>query len=127
MKKFRLIFFILSSVLFPCVIGAQDYAKVKYGPEDRQFVDIYIAPSNCPTPVYFDAHGNGGNTNMPNSIVDALNANGISIVAWESLTSVGTPEEVQTGWDDTALMFDWVKANADTYNFDTTNLIIGGS
>ncbi|MBX2876875.1 MAG: T9SS type A sorting domain-containing protein [Saprospiraceae bacterium] len=106
---------------------AQDHPQVPYGPEDRQFVDIFIAPSECPTPVYFDAHGNGGNTNIPNSIVDDLKAVGISIVAWESLTSVGTPAEVQIGWDDAELMFAWVKANADTYNFDTTNFIIGGS
>ena len=106
---------------------AQDHAKVSYGPEDRQYLDIYIAPSETPTPVYFDAHGNGGNTNMPSSIVGALQAIGVSIVAWESLTAVGTPNEVETGWADADLMFEWVKENASTYNFDTTKLIIGGS
>ena len=64
---------------------------------------------------------------MPCSIVDDLKAAGISIVAWESLTSVGTPSTVETGWADAELMFAWVKANAETYNFDTTNFIIGGS
>lgn len=106
---------------------AQDYSSVQYGPESRQYLDIYIAPSDCPTPVYFDAHGNGGNTNMPNSIIDSLKSIGVSIVAWESLTSVNTPEQVQTGWDDAELMFEWVKSNANTYNFDTTQFIIGGS
>ena len=120
---------ILFSLFITCFLhtNAQDHPKVSYGPEDRQFVDIYIAPSACPTPVYFDAHGNGGNTNMPQSIIDNLKAEGISIVAWESLTSINTPDQVQTGWDDAALMFEWVKTNADTYNFDTTNFIIGGS
>ena len=121
--------FILAFFTFGVNFGlfSQDYSNVSYGPETRQFLDIYIAPSLCPTPVYFDAHGNGGTTNMPNSIIDSLKNNGISIVAWESLTSVNTPSEVQTGWDDAQLMLDWVKANANTYNFDTTNLIIGGS
>ncbi|MEM1097102.1 MAG: hypothetical protein AAGJ10_21105, partial [Bacteroidota bacterium] len=44
---------------------------VPYGPEPRQFVDIYKAASDCPTPGYFDAHGNGGTTNMPSSIINA--------------------------------------------------------
>ena len=64
---------------------------------------------------------------MPNSIVGDLKAEGVSIVAWESLTSIGTPTEVDTGWTDAELMFAWVKENADTYNFDTTKFIIGGS
>lgn len=106
---------------------AQDFEQVSYGPEDRQYLDIYIAPSECPTPVYFDAHGNGGTTNMPNSIINDLKAEGISVVAWESLTSVNTPDQVETGWSDAELMFEWVIENAETYNFDTTNFIIGGS
>ncbi|MEO0627700.1 MAG: hypothetical protein AAFY91_11980 [Bacteroidota bacterium] len=100
---------------------------VSYGPESRQFVDIYKAESDCPTPVYFDAHANGGNTNMPSAIIEDLNALGISVVAWESLTSVGTPEEVGTGWSDAELMFQWVIDNAETYNFDVSNFVIGGS
>lgn len=110
-----------------CSSYAQDFAGVSYGPEARQFLDIYIAPSATPTPVYFDAHPNGGNTNMPSSIIDDLKAIGVSTVAWESLTSVNTPSEVETGWDDAELMLAWVKENAGTYNFDTTCLIIGGS
>ena len=119
--------FICVFALFIRFSQAQDYDHVQYGPEDRQWLDIYIAPSECPTPVYFDAHGNGGNTNMPNRIVEALKEEGISTIAWESLTSVNTPTEVETGWDDAELMFNWVKENADFYNFDTTNFIIGGS
>ncbi|NQZ43792.1 MAG: hypothetical protein HRT65_05725 [Flavobacteriaceae bacterium] len=100
---------------------------VAYGDDPRQFVDIYKAASACPTPLYFDAHGNGGTTAMPNSIVEELNAAGISVIAWESLTAVNTQEEVETGWNDAELMFAWVMANAQAYNFDTSNIIIGGS
>lgn len=100
---------------------------VKYGDEARQFMDIYKAASNCATPVYFDAHGNGGNTDVPNSLVETLNSNGISIIAWESLTTVSSPTEVETGWSDAELMFQWVIENSGRYNFDTTNFIIGGS
>lgn len=126
MKKFHFLLLALfaSSV---CNAANPDHPHVQYGSDAQQWLDIYIAPSTSPTPVYFDAHGNGGNTNMPNSIVDALKAEGISIIAWESLTAVNTPAQVDTGWTDAELMFAWVKDNAETYNFDTTNLIIGGS
>ena len=100
---------------------------IKYGSEDRQFLDLYKAESDCPTPIYFDAHGNSGDTEIPDSLVDDLNAQGITIIAWESLTSVNTPEEVETGWSDAELMFQWVIDNAETYNLDTSNIIIGGS
>ncbi|MFY0631749.1 MAG: hypothetical protein JXR05_15395 [Flavobacteriaceae bacterium] len=100
---------------------------IKYGSEERQFLDLYKAESNCPTPIYFDAHGNGGNTSIPNSIVEDLNAQGITIIAWESLTSVNTPDEVEMGRNDAELMFQWVIDNAETYNLDTSNIIIGGS
>lgn len=127
MKKPLLIPFLILLYLVQNTVKSQDFSGVPYGPDSTQFVDIYIAPSPCPTPVYFDAHGNGGTTVMPSSITNSLKANGISIVAWESLTSVNTPAQVQTGWNDADLMFAWVKANAATYNFDTTQFIIGGS
>lgn len=124
MKKIRYFLYVL---LIANKVYSQDYSTVSYGPETRQFLDIYIAPSSCPTPVYFDAHGNGGTTDMQRVIIDSLKDNGISIVAWESLTSIFTHSDIETGWDDSQLMFNWVKANATTYNFDTTNFIIGGS
>lgn len=114
-------------VLISSFSHAQDFADVSYGTETRQFVDIYIAPSTCPTPVYFDAHFNGGTTAMPTSITDSLTNNGIAVVSWESLTTINNAADIQTGWNDAELMFNWVKTNANTYNFDTTNFIIGGS
>lgn len=100
---------------------------VKYGSEDRQFLDLYKAESDCPTPIYFDVHGNNGNTSIPDSLVEGLHAQGITIIAWESLTVVSTTEETLTGWSDAELMFQWVIDNAETYNLDTSNIIIGGS
>ena len=100
---------------------------IKYGTETRQFLDLYKAESQCPTPIYFDAHPNGGDTNLPSSIVEDLNNAGISVIAWESLTSVNTPNEVEMGWRDADLMFQWVIDNADEYNLDIENMIIGGS
>ncbi len=126
MKTLRTIFLLLFMVNLSGNAFAQDFAGVKYGTETRQFLDIYKAPSSCPTPVYFHAHGNGGTTAMASSIVNSLKSHGISIVSWESLTSVNTEAQIETGWDDCELMYAWVKANAANYNFDTTKFIIGG-
>lgn len=100
---------------------------IKYGPQDRQFLDLFKARSDCPTPIYFDAHANGQDTSMPSEIVDNLNAVGITVISWESITLINTPEETMTGWNDAELMFQWVIDNAETYNLDTSNIIIGGS
>ena len=100
---------------------------IKYGPEDRQFLDLFKARSDCPTTIYFDAHANGQDTSMPSEIVDKLNAEGITVISWESITLVKTPEDIITGWSDAELMFQWVIDNAETYNIDTSNIIIGGS
>lgn len=99
---------------------------VKYGPEERQFLDIYKAASDCPTPIYFDAHGNGGTTVIPEALIEDLNALGITIIAWESYTTLNAAN-LESGWEDAELMFQWVIDNAETYNLDTSNLIIGGS
>ena len=99
---------------------------IKYGPEDRQFLDLFKARSDCPTPIYFDAHAQGQDTSMPTEIVDNLNSAGITVISWESVGSINTPEEIITGWNDAELMFQWVIDNAETYNIDTSNIIIGG-
>ena len=78
--------------------------------EDRQFLDLYKAESECPTPIYFDAHHGGGNTSIPDSLVNNLNAQGISIISWESLPTISSSEEAQTGWDDAELMFQWIES-----------------
>ena len=123
----QLSIFILPLFIFPTLLFSQDLKGVKYGSEDRQFLDLYIADSECPTPVFFHAHGNGGNTDMPAQIITELREEGISVISWESLTSINTPEDVLLGWEDAELMFSWVIQNANQYNLDTTQFIIGGS
>ena len=100
---------------------------IKYGPEDKKFLDLYKARSECPTPIYFDAHANGQDTSMPSEIVDNLNAADITVISWESITLINTPEETMIGWNDAELMFQWLIDNAKTYNLNRSNIIIGGS
>jgi len=127
MKKLKHTLTIIGLLLVSSFAQAQDFSGVSYGTESRQFLDIYLGNSSCPSPVYFHAHFNGGTTAMPSSITDSLTSNGISVVSWESLTTITTAADIQTGWNDAELMFNWIKSNANTYNFDTTNFVIGGS
>ena len=98
-------------------------AGVKYGSEDRQFLDIYRPASDNSTPIFFNAHANGGTTAVPNSLVQDLNAEGITLISWESHTSINSEETLEDGWADAELMLQWVMDNAETYNLDTANLI----
>ncbi|MEO0508443.1 MAG: hypothetical protein AAF065_01125 [Verrucomicrobiota bacterium] len=105
-----------------------DYPDVSYGPEERQWLNIYTAPSVTPTPVFIYSHSNGATAdNISAAIIDDLKAAGISTVSWESLLNLATPNDVATSWNDAELMLAWVKSNANTYNFDVSKLIVGGS
>ena len=64
---------------------------------------------------------------MPSEIVDNLNAADITVISWESITLINTPEETMIGWNDAELMFQWLIDNAKTYNLNRSNIIIGGS
>ena len=75
------------------------YIYIVSGLNSNVFLDIYIAPSNCPTPVYFNAHPNGGTTSMPTSITDSLISNGISIISWESVPNINNAQDILTGWN----------------------------
>ncbi len=102
-------------------------AKVSYGPEDRQWLNLYLPSGDEPTPVFLYAHHNGSTaddvqSNWANSTVAA----GIAIVSWESIAKVQGMADFQTCAADAKVMFAWVKKNAATYNFDTDKIFIGG-
>ncbi len=123
------LFIILLTLLFPSVnhLSAQDFTMVQYGPGVNQFLDIYLAPSATATPVLVYAHQNGGTTEMPDGIITDLKAAGISTVSWESVQNLSSRADLTTGWADAELVFEWVKDSAAVYNFDTTNIVVGGS
>jgi len=125
--KFLLMLFVLTLSTGTSLLAQPD-TTIFYGPESRQYLDIYMAPSDCPTPVYIWAHGNGQSTqDIDTYIPDTLNAMGISVISWESLTAVFDSADLVTAWDDANVMYAWLKANASAYNIDTSNLILGGS
>jgi acetyl esterase/lipase len=100
-----------------------------YTGNDGQWLNVYQAESNLPTPVYIWAHGNG-HTYMDahekyEPFITSLLENGISVISWESIKQMDESNFMEI-LDDADLMFQWVKDNAPTYNLDITNIIIGG-
>ena len=129
MKKLKFLLMLLVLTLSTGTsLLAQPDTTVFYGSESRQYLDIYLAPSDCPTPVYIWSHGNTQNTlDIPTYIIDTLTALGISVISWESLTVVNGPNQLETAWEDADLMYAWLEENASAFNIDTSNLILGGS
>lgn len=102
------------------------HSHISYGVESRQWLNLYLADSETPTPIYIFAHSNGGTADNVQDFVTDLKGAGVSTISWESVETISTITDTETAWADAALMFDWVKTNAATYNLDTNNIIIGG-
>ncbi len=122
---------LLSILLFVISASAQaqqwDYQYVSYGDEERQWLNIHMVESELPTPVYVFAHSNGSTADgMSQGQLDAIASAGYSTVSWESIATIQGPQDALTAWDDAQLMFDWVRANAATYNLDADQIIVGG-
>jgi hypothetical protein len=107
-----------------------DYIDVKYGTDDpnRQWLNIHLAGTVEPAPVYLFAHGNGSiaTNGMSQGQVDTIASAGYTTVSWESIPKVTNSEELLVTWSDAQLVFDWVRANAATYNLDPDHIVIGG-
>lgn len=102
------------------------HTNISYGPESRQWLNIYQAPSPDPTPIYIWAHANNHTASDTREFVDYLKAEGISTISWESLPRIRDMGAAEIIWSDAEVMFQWVKENAKDYNLDAENIIIGG-
>lgn len=108
-------------------IKTPTHAKVSYGPEDRQWLNLYLPSGDEPAPVFLYAHHNAATADdVKSSWADPTVAAGIAIVSWESIAKVKSPQQGMTCVMDADVMFDWVKDNAATYNLDVDNIFIGG-
>lgn len=108
------------------MISGAIHTNISYGPESRQWLNIYQAPSRVPTPVYIWAHANNHSASDTREFVDYLKAEGISTISWESLPRMRDPGAAEIIWSDAKVMLKWVKENAKDYNLDAGNIIIGG-
>ena len=117
--------------LFPAALFGQEkkptHAHVSYGAEDRQWLNLYLPSGSKPAPVFIYAHHNGSTADdVRSSWADATVAAGTAIVSWESIAKVKGLSDFQTCAADAKVMFEWVKENATTYNFDIDKMFIGG-
>ena len=128
--KFLLTFVCTMSLLSVGLFGqikTPTHAHVSYGPEDRQWLNLYLPSGDEPAPVFLYAHHNATTADdVKSDWADATVAAGIAIVSWESIAQVKGPQDGLTCMADADIMFAWIKDNADTYNLDVNNIIIGG-
>jgi len=107
--------------------------RFAYGSGENQWLNLYQAKSQKPTPVYIWGHPNSDGKvlpsadDIPKNVVEMCKENGISVISWESVPQVKTRDDVITCRADLVKVYEWVVANAKKYNFDVNNLFIGGS
>lgn len=123
--------FVGTLFLFPTLLVAQEktptHAHLSYGPEERQWLNLYLPSGDEPAPVFIYAHHNGATADdVKSSWANPTLAEGTAIVSWESIAKVQGLSDFQVCAADAKVMFAWVKKNAATYNFDIDKIIIGG-
>jgi hypothetical protein len=90
-------------------------------------MNIAVPGTEEPSGIFFWAHANGGTPNsMTQAEADAALDNGYAVVSWGSVGKLQGYEIIQTGWADSQVVFDYVRANAATWNMDPDRIIIGG-
>lgn len=103
------------------------HSHVSYGPEERQWLNLYLPSGSKPALVFIYAHHNGSTADdVKSSWANPTLAEGTAIVSWESIAKVQSPSDFQLCVADARIMFAWVKENAATYNFDIDKVFIGG-
>ena len=104
-----------------------DYTNVAYGPEARQWMNIAVPETSGLAGIFFWAHANGGNPySLTEKEANAMLDNGYAVVSWGSVGQLTSLPEIENGWADAQVVFDYVRANAATWNMDPNNIIIGG-
>ena len=89
--------FACSLSLFSLALFGQDkaptHAHVSYGPEDRQWLNLYLPDGNDPAPVFIYAHHNGSTADdVKKAWANPTLAGGTAIVSWESIAQMKSPE-----------------------------------
>ena len=130
-------FLLIISLFFCLLASAQDkmiyHPKISYGPDPKQWLNVYQAKSDKPTPLYIWAHANSdGKTpptaNMyPKELKIMLSDAGISAISWGSICQQAkSAEDIIQAQNDLELVYQWVVENAEKYNFDLNNVFLGG-
>jgi hypothetical protein len=73
------------------------HSHVSYGPEERQWLNLYLPSGSEPAPVFIYAHHNGSTADdVKASWADPTVAAGTAIVSWESIAQVKSRSDGET-------------------------------
>ncbi len=104
-----------------------DYKEVSYGPEARQWMNIAVPNTTEPSGILFWSHANKGDPNsMVQETANTMLETGYAVVSWGSVGKLRSGAGIETGWADAQVVFDYVRANAATWNMDPDKIIIMG-
>lgn len=105
------------------------HANVKYGPHERNVMDVWLAKSDKPTPVLVSIHGGGfrgGNKSVSGDLLRQCLDSGISVVAITYRLSSHAIAPAQ--FHDSARAIQFIRHNAKKWNLDPTRIAsTGGS
>ena len=102
------------------------HAGVPYG-TGQELIDMYLAKSNQPTPVYIWGHAKGQTyKRIPTKALSLCNKAGFSFFSIEANDTDNSGSQDISEKEPWLKMLDFVKANAKKYNIDTRNIFIGG-
>jgi acetyl esterase/lipase len=107
-----------------------DHADVRYGPHERNVLDVWLAKSPTPTPLVVYYHGGGfraGDKRTLNvELLEKLRSGGISVAAANYRLSNAAPYPAQM--QDSARALQFLRLHAKRYNVDPTRIAaFGGS
>ncbi len=104
------------------------HADLRYGPHERNVLDLFLAESTKPTPLVIYIHGGGfrgGNKNSINaSMLSQLASKGVSMAAFNYRLSRSAPFPAQM--HDCARALQFVRHHAKTYNIDPGRIAATG-
>ncbi len=103
------------------------HADVKYGPHDRNVMDVWLAESDKPTPVLVSIHGGGfrgGNKSVDAGLLNRCLENGISVVAitYRLSQHAIAPAPFQ----DSARAIQFIRSKAGEWNLDGKRMAATG-
>jgi len=114
--------------------GGDDSSFGDFGPYSltdplRQHLHFLQTPSSIdePSPVFFWSHQNGGDAiDVDSSYLEIIANSSYSVISWESVSLVKSPEDIEVCWSDFDLVWEWFHANAAQLNLDPNSVVIGG-
>lgn len=106
---------------------APKFQNLKYGPDERNIMDVWLAESPQPTPVLVSIHGGGfrgGNKGIDRNLLSACLESGISVVAITYRLSGTAIAPAQH--NDCARAIQFIRHNAKEWNIDPKRIAATG-